>query len=81
LRTPVLAGVGDLAGRFDAVHSWHSNVHEDYVWMKLCAQLYGFGAVGCGGDDGEVGLGVESLGEAVTHDLVAVGHDDAHRAR
>ena len=67
---------GQLPGGGDAVHTGHANVHEDDVGFEGAAEADGFGAVGRGTDDGEVGLGVEQFAETGADHLVVVGDED-----
>src|SRR5262249_60371699 len=75
-RTP--ARPRQLASRLDAVDPGHAYVHEHDIGMQLLAGPYCPCSVRCRGDDGEVRLRVEELGEHITHDLMVVGDDDAY---
>ena len=46
--------------------------------MQLATDSNRRRSVRCRGDHGEVGLGVEQLGEPIAYDLMVVGDDDAH---
>src|SRR5262249_51992190 len=70
---------GELPGGLDAVHAGHADVHQHDIGDVFSAGPHRLGAVGCGGDDVEVGLCVEQVGEAGADDLGIGGDADADR--
>src|ERR1019366_4177657 len=68
---------GDLAGGLDAVHVWHSNVHQDEVGSAAASTGHGLGAGGRLGDDFDVGCRVEQKPEGGAQESLVVGEQDA----
>jgi hypothetical protein len=75
----VFVSVDDLAGRLDAVHVRHADVHQHHIRIELAGERDRLGAV-CGlADDLDVGFGAQDHPEAAAHKLLVVREQDANR--
>ena len=66
----------ELLGRGDAVHARHVDVHQDDIRRQSCRGVDGLQAGRCDGDDLDVGLEREQLGEVFTRLGDIVDDDD-----
>ena len=73
---------GDPAGRLEAVHHRHPDVHQHHVGVLAGGEGDGLGAVARLADDLDVGLAGEQHREAAAHEHLVVGdhHPDRHSA-
>ena len=73
---------GDPAGRLEAVHHRHPDVHQHHVGVLAGGEGDGFGTVARLADDLDVGFAGEQHREAAAHERLVVGdhHPDRHSA-
>ena len=77
---PRLAG-GDLSSRGNAAHAGHGHVHQHHVRAQPLRQFHRFLAAAGRGDDFEIRVRRQRMGDAFAKQRVVVGEQDADRAR
>ena len=70
---------GDPAGRLEAVHHRHPDVHQHHVGVLAGGEGDGLGAVARLADDLDVGLTGEQHREPAAHERLVVGDHDPDR--
>ena len=68
----------DAAGRFDAVHPGHAQVHQHDVGGVLLDQSKGFLSVTCGADDIDVRQTLADGHKAVADERLVIDDDELH---
>ena len=71
---------GDAAGRLEAVHLGHPDVHEDDVGPVAGREVHRFAPVGGLADDLDVFGRAEEDREPAAYQRLVVGHDDPDHA-